>query len=271
MEDSTKPLVSIIIPCYNHGAFLQETIESVLKQTYQNFEIVVVNDGSPDVGTITLLKRAKWPKTQILHIENSGVSHARNIGIANSRGKYILPLDADDKLAESYLEKAVEILERTDITVVTSQVQYFGKKKTVFRLPEYSLEGLMGQNLLVCTSMFRRKDFEQTSGFNVNMKHGFEDWDFWLSLLKDGGKVHRIDEVLFYYRIRKNSRNASISLHEQATLRKQIYNNHIGLFSSRFFDPLLSFEYLNLYRSKEYRLGMLLLRPLRRVMEFLNV
>jgi glycosyltransferase involved in cell wall biosynthesis len=271
MEVSELPLVSVIIPCYNHGDFLQDTINSVLGQTYKHFEIIVINDGSTDVLTNTMLKDADWPNTMVLHIQNSGVSYARNLGIENSRGKYILPLDGDDKIAPTYLEQAVRVLETTSTTVVTSQVEYFGKKQGLFRLPEYSLEGLMGQNLLVCTSMFRRTDFDKTAGFNINMKEGFEDWDFWLSLLKGGGSVFLINEVLFYYRIRKTSRNASISLEAQAKLRKQIYFNHKDLFSSHYFNPLQSFEYLNLYNSKEYRLGNMLLAPVRRIMNLIHV
>lgn len=271
MGESKLPLVSVIIPCYNHGDFLEETINSVLRQTYQHFEIVIVNDGSTDVSTNLLLEDADWPNTKVVRIQNSGVSYARNLAIASSKGKYILPLDGDDKIDPTYLEKAVKILESTDVTVVTTQVEYFGKKRGLFELPEYSLEGLMGQNLLVCTSMFRRVDFYRTPGFNVNMKEGFEDWDFWLSLLKNGGTVHLINEVLFYYRIRKSSRNASISLDAQSRLRKQIYQNHMDLYSTRYLNPFLTFEYLNLYNSKEYRLGRLLLTRVRKVLNFLDV
>lgn len=270
MEESELPLVSVIIPCYNHGDFLEETIQSVLSQTYKHFEIVIINDGSTDISTNRLLGEVHWPNTAVIKIENSGVSYARNLGIARSKGKYLLPLDGDDKIAPTYLEKAVQILEMTDATVVTPMVEYFGKKRGNYRLPEYSLEGLMGQNLLVCTSMFRRSDFEKTQGFNVNMKKGFEDWDFWLTLLKKGGKVHLIKEVLFFYRIRRSSRNASISLEEQSILRKQIYYNHIDLFSTSYLDPFLTFEYQNLYNSKEYRLGQLLLKPLRRILHLLG-
>lgn len=266
------PKVSVIIPCYNQGQFLVETINSVLAQTYDNVEIIIINDGSTDPVTVDLLNSSNWDKTQVIHKVNSGVSDSRNLGISNSDGKYVLPLDGDDIIAPNYLERAVRLLEDDDdITVVTTRVSYFGAKRGEFKLPDYTLEGLMGQNLLVCTSLFRRRDFDKTHGFNVNMKEGFEDWDFWLSLLKCDGKVYKIDEVLFFYRIRRKSRNNSISMQTQSKLRNQIYLNHIDLFSSRFFDPQLSFEYLNILNSKEYRLGKLITKPIRMIYNLFNI
>lgn len=264
--------VSIIIPCYNQGAYLSETIQSVLDQSFTDIEIIVVNDGSTDEYTIELLSKKQWPNTTILNITNSGVSHARNIGIAASKGEYILLLDGDDLIAPTYIEKAVSILEKSpQIKVVTCEVEFFGKKKGLFDLPPYSLENLMGQNALVITSLFRKKDFLATDGFNDNMRDGFEDWDFWLTFLKDGGNVFRLNEVLFFYRINRRSRNATIGLEKQNKLRRQIYENHIELYSSRFLDPKKCFEYFNLLNSKEYRLGKLILSPVRNLMSLFKL
>jgi glycosyltransferase involved in cell wall biosynthesis len=265
-------LVSIIIPCYNQGKFIEETVKSVLLQTYINFEIIIVNDGSTDPYTIDLLKNKTWENTRIININNAGVANARNVGIANSKGKYILPLDGDDLIANTYLEKAVQILEANeDIKVVTSEVRYFGKMNSLFNLPEFSITGLMGQNLLVCTSMYRRTDFDATNGYNTNMNDGFEDWDFWLSLIKPGEKIYKIKEVLFFYRINRRSRNSSISVELQAKLRMQIYNNHIDLFSSNFLNPLECFEYLNVINSKEYKIGKIILQPIRKLIRLLSL
>lgn len=205
--------VSVIIPCFNQGKFIQETVFSVLNQTYQNFEIIIVNDGSTDEETNSILRNVKWSKTTIYHIENSGVSVARNFGSKHSTGIYILPLDGDDLIAPSYLELAVSILDtKKNIKVVTCKTELFGAKKGEFYLPEYSLEMLIAQNVLICTSMFRRDDFEKTQGYNPNMVLGLEDWSFWISLLgqNDCG-VYKIEEVLFYYQINRKSRNSSMN------------------------------------------------------------
>ncbi len=265
------PVVSVIIPCYNQGKFLAQTIESVLAQTYENIEVIVVNDGSTDSATNYLLEKSEWAKTQIFTIKNSGVSAARNFAVRKSSGKYILPLDGDDLIAPTYIEKAVAVLEnQSDIKVVTCQVGYFGVKKGRFNLPDYSLEKLMGQNLLVVTSLFRKKDFDLTIGFNDNMKEGFEDWDFWLTFLGKNGKVYRLEEELFFYRIARSSRNSTINLKKQERLRRQIYDNHREIYSSHFLNPQECFEYLNILNSKEYRLGKLLLKPIRMIISLLN-
>ena len=106
------PKVSIVIPCYNHGKFVDETVQSCLKQTYQDIEIIIVNDGSTDEYTNTLLKDYQRPKTKVITIQNQGLPTARNTGIREAVGEYILPLDADDKIAPTYIEKAVNVIEK---------------------------------------------------------------------------------------------------------------------------------------------------------------
>lgn len=107
-----SPKVSVIVPCYNLGQYLDETIDSILAQTYQDFKIIIVNDGSTDGDTIELLKTYNKPKTQVIHTENQGPSAARSAGIPLAKGQYILPLDADDLIGDTYLEKAVEVLDK---------------------------------------------------------------------------------------------------------------------------------------------------------------
>ena len=121
----------------------------------------------------------------------------------------------------------------------------------------------MGQNILVVTSLFRKEDFYKTNGFNENMKLGFEDWDFWISLLKNGGEVYKINEFLFYYRILSNSRNRSLSNNIQNELRSIVYHNHQDIYSKYLLNPIDTFEFQNIINSKEYKLGFLLLKPIR--------
>ena len=95
--------VSVIIPCYNQGAYLNEAVESILAQSYRDFEIIVVNDGSTDEETNRLLSGYDRQQTRVLHTENQGLSSARNNGIREAQGEYILPLDADDRIDPTYL------------------------------------------------------------------------------------------------------------------------------------------------------------------------
>lgn len=263
--------VSVIIPCYNQGKFIEETIQSVLSSTYSDLEIIVVNDGSSDLFTNELLRTKSWPKTKIYHTPNQGVSIARNFGISQSVGKYILPLDADDKIDKTYIEKAICIFEKNEnALLVYCQAIFFGRRRGRLLLPKFSMEIMLGQNVIFCSAVFKRTDYEKTNGYNSNMKAGLEDWDFWLSLLEIGEtrQVIQINEPLFFYRIKAHSRNANIGSAVYSKLRKTIYENHKQLYSDSFFNPVFSFEYSILLRSYEYRVGSLILWPIKQFSKF---
>ena len=259
------PLVSVIVPCYNQGKFILDAITSVFSSTYKKYEIIIVNDGSTDPYTNQLLRNLNQPGIKVIQTENNGPSEARNTGIKGSGGKYILPLDADDKISPEYLKEAVNILESNkNIKLVTCDVSAFGVTKGKILLLDYSLENLLCQNTMVCSSMFRRVDYDKTKGFDIKMKTGLEDWDFWLSLLCDGGDVYKIQKIHFYYRIKKNSRNADLEKNKEKLkeMRYQIYLNHKELYSKHFFDPTKSFEYATIQNSREYKVGKIIMKLL---------
>lgn len=263
--------VSIIIPYYNQAKYIQETVESVLAQRFQSYEIIIVNDGSTDEESIKVLNELSHPKIFIYHIENQGVCAARNYGYEKSSGKYLLFLDGDDKISKDFIAEAVPILEtRPEVKAVSCRVELFGEKSGEYMLPEFSLDTLIARNILIITCLIRSKDFAKTPGFNDNMRGGFEDWDFWLSLLGSGGEVFRLDTVGFYYRIRKVSRNHTIGSEKMRSLRKQIYLNHRELYSSRFLDPYESFEFQELINSKEFKIGKVVALPLRKAFSFIK-
>lgn len=229
MTETNK--VSVIIPCYNHGQYIAECVSSVLNQTYQNTEIIIVDDGSTDPYTKKLFETYNPPKTKILRIENKGVAHARNLAIGHSTGEYILPLDADDKIAPAYLEKAVAILDSHDnIGIVKCQVDFFGTTQGTWNLPKYKFPHILLENCIVTTSLFRKSDYLKTTGYNPNMIYGLEDYDFWLSLIELGVDVYEIPEVLFYYRQHNVSRNIQLLNNHELESRVQIFNNHKKLY-----------------------------------------
>ena len=142
-----SPAVSVVIPCYNQGVFLPEAVESVLKQTMQDFEIIVINDGSTDEAGLDIVQN--FPKTTVLHQTNKGVSAARNAGIRAARGAYIIPLDADDKFAPDYLAKAAAILEKNqEVGVVYARARYFGFRDDVWTMPPFSIEDFLFENCI---------------------------------------------------------------------------------------------------------------------------
>lgn len=226
------PKVSVIITCYNLGQYLDEAVDSVLSQTYKNFDIIIVNDGSKDEYTINLLNDYTQPKTRVINTENQGVAAARNLGIASANGLYILPLDADDKIGSTYLEKAVDALDNNEnLGIVYCEAELFGEINGKWELPEYNFPKIILGNVIFCAALFRKSDWEQVNGYNRNMIYGREDHDFWLSIIEIGREVYRIPEVMFFYRQRSNSRDKSMKREHLIHSYSQLFINHPQLYS----------------------------------------
>ena len=226
------PKVSVIIPCYNQGAFIDEAVDSVLAQTFDDFEIIIVNDGSTDAATNALLEKYSRPKTTVLHTLNQGVSAARNTAIKAAAGKYILPLDADDKIEPDYLEKTVAVLDNHPETgVVWSKADFFGAQRGEWELKPFSLKQMMNNGCVFATALFRKSDWERIGGYNVNMVHSLEDWDFWLSFVERNIGFYQIPEILFHYRKHAVSRT-TLSNGKNTQSRKSIILNHLNLYAA---------------------------------------
>lgn len=256
--------VSVVIPCFNQGRYLDETVNSVLAQSYADFEIIVVNDGSTDEFTNSLLRDYLRPKTRVIHTENQGVCLARNSGIEAASGEYILPLDADDLIGRDYFRKAVQILDEIrKVGIVSCQLEFFGELNYRPAMPPYSLDVMLTRNELgPCSSFFRREDWQRVGGYNPNMKHGWEDWDFWLSLIELGVDVYRIPEVLFFYRIRKGSRERSMTRDHHLHMYMQLYCNHKELYESNMAAVFREVcDYHELLGSRSYKYATFLENP----------
>ena len=227
--DAEAPVVTVVIPCYNMGSYLLEAVESVLAQTFRSFEIIVVDDGSDDPSTGAVLDRLYCEGITVLRTSNGGVAAARNNGISAARGRYILPLDADDTLRPLFLEKAVRLMEADPaVGVVGCDAQFTGAASGVRRLPEFSRAGILSENLLFATSLFRKSDWERAGGYCTSFRHGWEDWDFWIALTLRPMKVVSIPEPLFEYRIRLDSRDRSMSVSRKLHMLGLILRRHAG-------------------------------------------
>lgn len=227
------PKVSVIIPCYNLGEYLEEAVESVLNQTYQDFEIIIVNDGSTDEFTNQLLKNAMWAKTTIYHTLNQGLPATRNYGIERSSGEYICCLDSDDKYHPEFLEKTVKVLDddiNNEYGFVTTWVQLFGNKNDIWFTTEYNIIDLLFQNNIHVASLFKKKNWEEVYGYSINLT-GYQDWDFWLKIVGKGYKWHVFKECLFNYRVRDNSM-INNSDQKRDLLYSQIIENNLELFEN---------------------------------------
>lgn len=185
--------ISVVIPCYNHGEFLREAIQSVMICMFDRYEIIVVNDGSSDACTLRVLDELEKEfsderNTVFVHQENAGVSAARNNGIRLSRGEYILPLDADDKIRPNYLGHAVEILDKhPDIGIVYPYVQLFGERHELCEFPSFDANRLLLYNFIVACSVFKKSVWNDCGGYDPEMRLGYEDWEFWIRVMKKAG------------------------------------------------------------------------------------
>ncbi len=226
------PKVSIIIPCFNLGKYLNEAVESVLAQTFQDFELIVVNDGSTDKKTNQIINEFNNSRVKVIHTTNQGLSGARNTGISQSEGEYILPLDADDKIAPTYLEKAVKVLDQNNnIGIVYCEAVFFGEKQGKWVLPEYSFPEILKHNVIFSSSLFRKSDWQKVNGYNLNMIYGWEDYDFWLSIIELKREVFKIPEILFFYRSRLDSMNNCMKNEHRLYSYKQIFKNHREMYA----------------------------------------
>lgn len=221
--------VSVIMPCYNDGQYIEEAIESVLNQSYKDIELIIIDDGSDDEYTIKVINKISHEKIKVLHTDHLRPAGARNYGISLSTGKYILPVDSDDKIEPTYIEQAVNILEgNPEIGIVYCQADLFGEQSGRWDLPNYSFETMLLDNIVFVTALFYKEDWEKAGGFNTTMDSGMEDYDFWLSILGLGKQIYQIPEILFHYRIKKVSRTTqfmdnSIQVKE---IYRRMYDNH---------------------------------------------
>lgn len=242
--------VSVVIPCYNQGQYIDEAVESVLSQTFQDYEIIIVNDGSTDDFTNEILKNYNKPKTTVIHTKNQGLSAARNNGIRSSNGEYILPLDADDKIGSDFIQKTIQIIQNDiDIKAVSSYVQLFGDFDTKPTPQGGTIKDFLHYNNTTATSLYRKKDYLSIGGYDESYKSGYEDWDFWLRLLKGGGKIVMIPEFIFFYR--KKAESMLIETEKNhLNLYKKIIDNNIDTYKLYFEFIILKKEEILLQKNK---------------------
>jgi GT2 family glycosyltransferase len=198
--------ISVVVTCYNLGHYLDEAVDSVLTQTFQDFEIVIVDDGSTDPQTVRLLSDYRRPRTRVVHIENRGLPGARNEGVRQTRGPYVCLLDADDRLEASYFEKAVAVLDRDPaIAFVSHWLRTFGDEEWEWKPESPDFPALLDRNSINGAALVRREALVAVGLFDESMRSGCEDWDLWISMVERGLRGTILPEVLFFYRRRPDS------------------------------------------------------------------
>jgi glycosyltransferase involved in cell wall biosynthesis len=238
---SDTPRVSVIVPVFNAGDYLDEALRSVAAQTYRDHEVVVVDDGSTDPRTRAILDAAAGrPGVHVHRTANRGPAHARNLAIERARGAYILPLDADDYLAPEFLARTVPVLDtEPEIGIVHTWVALVGDHRGVWRTGEFSAAALVAQCTVHVTSLYRRQVWTDVGGYDPRFVESCEDWDFWLGAAERGWRARAVPEVLAYYRRTPTSRELLSRTAETSTrLMRDIVAKHRGLYETHLEDAL---------------------------------
>jgi glycosyltransferase involved in cell wall biosynthesis len=199
--------LSVVMPCFNHGAFLREGVGSVLDAKREDTELIVVDDGSTDANTLAELDALRSRGICVVRQENMGVGPARNAGIRASHGLYIFPLDADDRLRAGWIDRAIQVVEANErVGVVYGDAQCFGARTDRWRTGPFSIDRLLYANYIHCSALYRRIVWEQNGGYDGTMPvQGFEDWDFWLGALEHGWSFAYVPQIVFDYRVANES------------------------------------------------------------------
>lgn len=245
-----KPELSIIIPCYNSEKTLEETLFSIINQKFQNWEAIIINDGSVDNSEKIALKfvrkdsRFKYFKT-----ENTGLGAARNLGLSKADGNFILPLDSDNKIGKYFAYKAINILNmNSEFGIVYGDAEYFDERKGLWKVGDFDKYRILQHNYIDACAVIRKSLFDELGGYDENLPHqGHEDWEFWLRVIGSTKKFYYLPEITFSYRVTSNSMINSFSnlmINENVNYIK---DKHAPLYIKSFSD--LYFDYRHLQKN----------------------
>lgn len=261
-RDKTDLDISIIIPCYNHGLYLREAVYSVRELAHIQFEIIVVNDGSTDAYTLQVFKELESEGYHVIHQPNLGLGAARNTGIAHAKGKYILPLDSDNKIKPEYIFTSISILDNNLSDIVYANPEFFGEMEPsrMFKPGKFDIVNMFNDNYIDACAVYRKSVWERNGGYETSMPFpGHEDWEFWINAYSNEFRFEYVDRNLFCYRICSDSMIVKTKVDNRRSLnQKFIIKKHLDLYISL---------YLQLYSFKK-RIRLEKKRPLRSAVKY---
>ncbi len=195
------PAVTVVIPCFDQGEFLEDAIRSVFGQTSSDFEIVVVDDGSTDASTIALIDSLSWPRLRVVRQSNQGLPAARNAGIKVARGEYVIPLDADDQLEPEFIQVMSQALDRNPAAgFAHCWARLFGDIDAYWVPRPFNRFQLLFENSVIGCVLLRRRAWEAVGGYDPTMRSGNEDWELWVRLTTADWDQVEVRRPLFRYR-----------------------------------------------------------------------
>ncbi len=220
--------VSIIIPCYNSGKILDRAVSSVQNQTWKNYEVIIVNDGSNDKVTLNLLSNMKGVK--VLNQSNQGLPSARNKGIENATGNFVLFLDSDDYVRSDAVEIMINKVKNFEFSYAFCDIQLRGKK-TGNRIKYYNFFEQLFINHIPYFILIKKDIIKQIGAYDTNMKYGYEDWELNIRLAKNGFFPIRVEETLFFYNVSSNGMLNSVSKTKHMQILNYIKKKHQDIYN----------------------------------------
>lgn len=261
---SRQQTISVIMPCFNHGEFLAEAVASVTNAKRDEIELIVVDDGSTDERTIREVNRLRSEGVKVIRQENKGLAGARNAAISASQGKYIFPLDADDRMRSGWIDRAVSILDsEPEVGVVYGDAQFFGIRTDVWPPGKLDPTRLLHYNYIPGSALYRRTLWKENRGYDCTMPvQGYEDWDMWVGALERGWEFVYLPEVFFEYRKAEQSM-LTRGLKFKRQVKKFMARKHPRLY--RFWTVrYLYWTVRNLYRAVRFQVKHPIAQLLRR-------
>lgn len=247
--------VEAVVTSFNQGTMIMEAVRSLCEQTTPPARVIIVDDGSTDEESLEVLKKVETIFSEHLPItlmlkSNGGVSAARNTGIAETKTPLVLVLDGDDRLEPSYIEKVCQLLRNDSCMVAASSwMQTFWVLNAVVRPCGGGLNAFLSKNCCAATHIMRRKYWEKCGGYDENMRSGFEDWEFFLSMLETepNMQIGVVQEPLIDYRTAPASSNIT-SMEKRLDLMRFIIEKHLESYRNHVEDAVIGVESTSMTR-----------------------
>ena len=233
-KDEDPDLVSVVIPHYNLGKFLPEAVESALSARGPRRELIILDDGSTEPESLRILaevEREHGEAVRVFRQRNQGLAAARNRAAAEARGRFLLLLDADDRIEPSFMERALDVLGRyANVHVVYSWERYFEASQDIYPCWNFELPYLLGHNMTCPVSLLYRRTYLRLGGSLRKMAYNFEDYELWVRFVEAGCGGVSLPEPLTSYRIRSDSMWQGSSREQHLYLQDLIAGEHPDLF-----------------------------------------